>query len=168
MLLLSSHNPIFMPIKLFWKLQFFCKSNPPYCSCSKWAVHCLGCSSWRKHLEIINNQLATYVVHWTRFVDFQIFSSDCSNMPFPFVPHWLMYAAKRERRKLRDPDNLHLGKSRRLGLNEKECRELIRRGQFSGSSNGFCGRALSHILKNPEYIFTTLFFGRTSSRNVEI
>ena len=73
----------------------------------------------------------------------------------PFVPHWLMYAAKRGGRKLRDPDNLHLGKSRRLGLwarSQKECRELIRWATFLGQPMVFVC-ALSHILKNPVYLF---------------
>ena len=77
----------------------------------------------------------------------------------PFVPHRLMYAAKRGVRKLRDPDNLHLGKSRRLGRmarSQKECRELIRWATFLGQPMVFVC-ALSHIFKNPVYIFQTQY-----------
>ena len=73
----------------------------------------------------------------------------------PFVPHRLMYAAKRGVRKLRDPDNLHLGKSRRLGRmarSQKECRELIRWATFLGQPMVFIC-ALSNIFENKPSIF---------------
>ena len=56
---------------------------------------------------------------------------------------------------MRDPDNLHLGKSRRLGLvaaSQKECRELIRWTTFLGQPMVFVC-ALSHIFKNSEYTY---------------